>query len=297
MSFNMSIAQLCMCFCCYVQDWAARLQHVSSQVQGPIYFLWGTDWEDAPIINARALYKALPPELQYDYISLVKQAAAGKGSIQAFVSTAAKQSTTPDSNQPHRIAHPPPPPPPQQQFFQHEAQTQQHATGRAAKRPRLSSMSACDDDDKSADHMDAHHPGGDKGHQQQAAHDSSNHSCELANADTVLSTSNQHADQSDECRHNQTAQCQLPHLPGNGEGCGATAAVTGTNEALAGTSFDMHNATSLSVPAAAANVVKPGNALVDPVVGVECTAVHRIAPHAAVVRSGMKPMTLYFRKA
>ncbi len=31
------------------QAWAQRLTAVSPRLQGPIYFLIGTDWEDAPI--------------------------------------------------------------------------------------------------------------------------------------------------------------------------------------------------------------------------------------------------------
>lgn len=35
------------------QAWARRLENMAAQIQGPLYFLWGTDWEDAPVANAR----------------------------------------------------------------------------------------------------------------------------------------------------------------------------------------------------------------------------------------------------
>lgn len=39
-----------------LQAWADRITHnLLPSLQGPLYFLWGTDWEDAPLINARAL--------------------------------------------------------------------------------------------------------------------------------------------------------------------------------------------------------------------------------------------------
>ena len=42
------------CHC--LQAWADRITHnLLPSLQGPLYFLWGTDWEDAPIVNARAL--------------------------------------------------------------------------------------------------------------------------------------------------------------------------------------------------------------------------------------------------
>jgi hypothetical protein len=56
--------------------WAQRLASVAPQLQGPIYFLWGTDWEDAPVVNARALAAALPRELVYDHTGAVAKAAA-----------------------------------------------------------------------------------------------------------------------------------------------------------------------------------------------------------------------------
>lgn len=36
-----------------IAAWAARLQQLAPRLSGPIYFLWGTDWEDTPIVNAR----------------------------------------------------------------------------------------------------------------------------------------------------------------------------------------------------------------------------------------------------
>jgi hypothetical protein len=39
-------------------------------MQGPIYFMWGTDWEDQPLINARRLTERLPKELIFDWKSI-----------------------------------------------------------------------------------------------------------------------------------------------------------------------------------------------------------------------------------
>ena len=36
-----------------VRAWAARIQELAPRLCGPLFFLWGTDWEDAPILNAR----------------------------------------------------------------------------------------------------------------------------------------------------------------------------------------------------------------------------------------------------
>lgn len=41
-------------------DWVARIDALRPQLQGPVYFLWGTDWEDAPVVNAKQLQAALP---------------------------------------------------------------------------------------------------------------------------------------------------------------------------------------------------------------------------------------------
>ena len=39
-----------------VCDWVGRLQGLAGGVGGPVYVLWGTDFEDAPIINAGNLH-------------------------------------------------------------------------------------------------------------------------------------------------------------------------------------------------------------------------------------------------
>lgn len=54
-----------------IQDWAERLRQYSADLRGPVYFLWGTDWEDAPIVNAKALEQALGPGHTYDWRSAV----------------------------------------------------------------------------------------------------------------------------------------------------------------------------------------------------------------------------------
>lgn len=36
-----------------IQAWAARLQQLAPRLDGPVYFLWGTDSADVPVVNAR----------------------------------------------------------------------------------------------------------------------------------------------------------------------------------------------------------------------------------------------------
>lgn len=38
-----------------IADWGVRVQQLAAGVAGPVYVLWGTDYEDAPIVNARNL--------------------------------------------------------------------------------------------------------------------------------------------------------------------------------------------------------------------------------------------------
>jgi hypothetical protein len=62
--------------------WAARLQPPAAQLRGPVYFLWGTDWEDAPVVNAARLQAVLPPALQYDWKAHARAAGgARRGSL------------------------------------------------------------------------------------------------------------------------------------------------------------------------------------------------------------------------
>ena len=43
-----------------IRRWVARIEHITScALDGPVYFMIGTDWEDAPVINARALEGAM----------------------------------------------------------------------------------------------------------------------------------------------------------------------------------------------------------------------------------------------
>ena len=75
------------------EAWAARLQAVAAQLQGPIYFFWGTDWEDAPVINAARLQACLPAAVAYDWQAHAKAAGGGggQGSIAAMFAGAAKR--------------------------------------------------------------------------------------------------------------------------------------------------------------------------------------------------------------
>lgn len=68
--------------CVPLQAWSQRLQALASTCRGPLYFLWGTDWEDVPLVNGRALQQALQQELRCDWGQRVRSSAAG--SLHAF---------------------------------------------------------------------------------------------------------------------------------------------------------------------------------------------------------------------
>jgi hypothetical protein len=64
-----------------MQAWAERLAPLGPQLQGAgghIHFLWGTDWEDAPLVNAAALDRALPPAMRWDQRRAVAAEAASR---------------------------------------------------------------------------------------------------------------------------------------------------------------------------------------------------------------------------
>ena len=61
--------------------WARRLLAIRPRLQGPVYFLWGTDWEDAPAVNAGRLQAALPREVAFDWPAFVRRAPGGRPSI------------------------------------------------------------------------------------------------------------------------------------------------------------------------------------------------------------------------
>ena len=53
-----------------LSDWAARIDALCPQLTGPIYFLWGTDWEDAPVVNAKKLQASLPMSCRCEPLTL-----------------------------------------------------------------------------------------------------------------------------------------------------------------------------------------------------------------------------------
>jgi hypothetical protein len=65
------------------QEWAQRLQGLAPSCPGPIHFLWGTDWEDAPLANAQGLQQALPERMRCDWRALARATPAA-GSLHAF---------------------------------------------------------------------------------------------------------------------------------------------------------------------------------------------------------------------
>ena len=55
--------------------------------QGPIYFMWGTDWEDQPIVNARNLTQLLPEPMIFNW-KAAQIATPTKGSLLSLFKTA-----------------------------------------------------------------------------------------------------------------------------------------------------------------------------------------------------------------
>lgn len=45
-----------------ISEWVSRIRSAFTKFSGPCYVLWGTDYEDQPIINAKSLYNALPEQ-------------------------------------------------------------------------------------------------------------------------------------------------------------------------------------------------------------------------------------------
>lgn len=72
--------------CCLhsLQAWSLRLPTLAPHLKGPVYFLWGTDWEDAPIQNAKKLHQMLPDHMAYDYKAALRHNSKGTGSLHAF---------------------------------------------------------------------------------------------------------------------------------------------------------------------------------------------------------------------
>lgn len=54
--------------------------------QGPIYFMWGTDWEDQPIVNARNLTQLLPEPMVFNW-KAAQIATPTKGSLLSLFKT------------------------------------------------------------------------------------------------------------------------------------------------------------------------------------------------------------------
>ncbi|KXZ47375.1 hypothetical protein GPECTOR_36g96 [Gonium pectorale] len=74
------------------QAWAQRLASLVPQLSGPAYFLIGTDWEDAPVVNAGLLAAALPPHMRLDWRAALAAAAAGRrGTIHSLFAGVGKR--------------------------------------------------------------------------------------------------------------------------------------------------------------------------------------------------------------
>lgn len=81
-----------------LQIWVARLQIKLPEIlQGPIYFMWGTDWEDQPIINARNLKQLLPTSMIFNWKAAQLESPARGSLLSMFKTAQAPVQTTPDS--------------------------------------------------------------------------------------------------------------------------------------------------------------------------------------------------------
>ncbi|KAI5071310.1 hypothetical protein GOP47_0013561 [Adiantum capillus-veneris] len=63
--------------------WATRLlAELPKELKGPIYFMWGTDWEDQPIVNAKGLNAKLA-DMAFDW-KAVQQLTAPKSVLETY---------------------------------------------------------------------------------------------------------------------------------------------------------------------------------------------------------------------
>lgn len=67
---------------------SSNLVTVHTHPQGPIYFMWGTDWEDQPIVNARNLKQLLPTSMIFNWKSAQLQDTPARGSLLSMFKTA-----------------------------------------------------------------------------------------------------------------------------------------------------------------------------------------------------------------
>jgi hypothetical protein len=71
-----------------VERWVDRIRRLLSEggIEGPIWFLWGTDHEDQPVINAKNLAAACPPDMCFDWKAHLQNARRSrKGGLLSFV--------------------------------------------------------------------------------------------------------------------------------------------------------------------------------------------------------------------
>eukprot|EP00667_Euglena_gracilis_P014766 EG_transcript_15320 len=70
-----------------VSAWADRLRPlgVPGRLRGPVFFMWGTDWADQPLVNARNLAGALGAQAADWPAWHTEQRRASKGSLQGFL--------------------------------------------------------------------------------------------------------------------------------------------------------------------------------------------------------------------
>jgi uncharacterized protein YecE (DUF72 family) len=95
-----------------LRAWAARIEALRARrvLRGPIYFLWGTDHEDAPIVNARRLAALLPPGAVHDQRAALRaraplaaffgKATAGPKAAGAAAGAAAASAASPSAPSP-----------------------------------------------------------------------------------------------------------------------------------------------------------------------------------------------------
>lgn len=81
-----------------LQTWVARLQSkLPETLQGPVYFMWGTDWEDQPILNAQNLKQFLPESMIFNWKAAQLQNPAKGSLLSMFKSPQTAMQTASDS--------------------------------------------------------------------------------------------------------------------------------------------------------------------------------------------------------
>ncbi|KAJ7523754.1 hypothetical protein O6H91_18G061600 [Diphasiastrum complanatum] len=86
-----------------ILEWEARLRGLLDHFMGEIYFMWGTDWEDQPLINAKNLSNNLADAV-FDW--KVVQRMTTKGSLYSLFRAASKLPESSFSDEASKVYYP-----------------------------------------------------------------------------------------------------------------------------------------------------------------------------------------------